>query len=466
MQASRTLRGSGIALSVLAAACSSAGGPSTSTDASSRGDGAATDGSAHATHDASPRDAKRRDAPPADAGADRSAQPVDAAADVAKDVAFVPAAHTLLQIPDNGGPVLAHPKLVTVTYADDPQRAFVEQLGAYLVTSPWLATVGAEYGVGLGTSANVELPGPAPAAIDDAEIQALVEALVRAGTAPDSDASVTARELPPETDGGIGDAGPDAWDGGGDGGPPVQMPEVVYMMFFPATTALTVGGSLICDVSGGGYHFQTSLASGGQAFAYGVITECPMSQTSDLVQSVSHELIEAATDPSQADLAYAITNLLDPWSYFGGEVGDLCSLLSPQWSEGGFSGIQRVYSDKAAAAGGDPCLPEPGPYYGTTVIPSTARLVAPGSSVTYDITGWSNAPVASWYLASELYISSPSTFQPTFTVDAMQLNNGGHATMTVAVPAGSPSGSYALGLVYSSMTEADYTTQLVEVYVQ
>jgi len=105
MQASRTLRGSGIALAVLVAACSSASGRATSADASSRGDGAATDGSAHATHDASPRDAKRRDAPPADAGADGIAQPTDAGEDVAEDVAFVPAAQAFPITPSNSAEI-------------------------------------------------------------------------------------------------------------------------------------------------------------------------------------------------------------------------------------------------------------------------------------------------------------------------------------------------------------------------
>ena len=79
------------------------------------------------------------------------------ASDAGED-AFVPAAHTLPIIPDEEGPELTHPLLVSVTYANDPQPAFVEQLGAYLVTSPWLTAVGPEYGIAHGTHENVELP--------------------------------------------------------------------------------------------------------------------------------------------------------------------------------------------------------------------------------------------------------------------------------------------------------------------
>ena len=377
---------------------------------------------------------------------------------------FVAAPHTLPTIPDQGGPVLSHPVLVTVTYANDPQRTFVEQLGAYLVTSPWLTAVGPEYGVGLGTQVNVELPMSAPTTITDAEIQALVESLVVAGTAPDADGGVLAKELPPESDGGF-DAGPDAWDGGGDGGPPVLMPQYIYMMYFPPTTAVLSQGELICDFSGGGYHFQTSLATRGQAFAYAVVTECPSSTQEELVQTSSHEFIEASTDPSQGDLAYSITDLYDPYSYFGGEVGDLCSLLSPQWSEGGFNGIQRVYSDKSVAAGGDPCLPSSAPYFGTNVVPATAKEVTPGGQAVFAITGWSSAPVTDWELSAAVYIASPVSFAPGLNVSTSTLNNGGAATLTVDIPAGAGSGTYALILLFSAYSQTDYTSSLLEIYV-
>jgi hypothetical protein len=379
------------------------------------------------------------------------------------DGPFVTAPHSLPTIPANGGPVFSHPLLVTVTYANDPERSFVEGLGAYLPTSPWLSAVGAEYGVGLGSSANVELPGDAPATISDSEIQALVESLVSAGTAPDPEAGVLARQLFPSSDGGPVDAGPDVSDGGGDGASSVEIPRAIYMMYFPRTTEVTLEGSSLCEVSGGGYHFQTALASHGQAFSYAVITRC--STRAELVQSASHEFIEAATDPSAGDPAFSITDPLDPWSYFGGEVGDLCSLLQPQWTEGGYSGIQRVYSNASAAAGGDPCLPSSSPYYGTSLNPSEGLAIFAGSKATVAITGWSTGPVEDWTVSAVNYIASPLGFAPVFEVPTTTMNNGGTATLTVSVPAGSQSGSFALGLLYSLKSPTEYTSSLVEVYV-
>jgi hypothetical protein len=422
----------------------------------------ATDGASDAAKDAATDGAR-------DGGVD--AATLDATADGPRDASdageagFVAAAHTLPIIPDQGGPELTHPLLVTVTYANDAQRSFVEQLGAYLMTSPWIAAVGPEYGIAQGTHLNVELPMSAPASITGTEIQSLVASLVHAGTLPDSDAGVVAREVRLNVDGGLADAGPDAWDGGGDGGPPVRMPQIIYMMYFPPSTAITLEGTPLCGTTGGGYHYQTPLSSYGQAFSFAVVTECPGSSQAELVQVTSHELIEAATDPSQGDFAYSISDVYDPWSYFGGEVGDLCSLLSPQWSEGGYSGIQRVYSDTAAAAGGDPCLPAPEPYYGTTLAPGTAVPIASGGMVSFDFTGWSSAPVADWSLSAAPYISSPPSFTPQFQISTMTLNNGGTGTITISVPAGAAPGSYAFATFYSYYSETDYTTSLIEVYV-
>ncbi|HEX3343789.1 MAG TPA: hypothetical protein VHS09_04415, partial [Polyangiaceae bacterium] len=164
--------------------------------------------------------------PPADAGAERvadaghpdSAPPVEAGP-------FVEAPHSGPVITPNGGPVLANPLLVTITYADDMDRATEEALGAFMVESSWLTTVGKEYGVGAGTSANVELTQTSPMTIDDSGIQSLVASLITAGTAPD-----------PRADGGAESTG------------------AVYMIYFPTTTGVTIDGSTLCQISGGGYH--------------------------------------------------------------------------------------------------------------------------------------------------------------------------------------------------------------------
>src|SRR5208282_5362572 len=65
--------------------------------------------------------------------------------------AFSVAAHSEANVPDNGGPVIAAPVLVSITYSDDSNRATEEAFDAFIVTSNWLATVGPEYRIGAGT---------------------------------------------------------------------------------------------------------------------------------------------------------------------------------------------------------------------------------------------------------------------------------------------------------------------------
>ncbi len=420
-----------------------------------------------------------------------SGRPQDAT--VGAEAAFTEAPHALPVIPFNGGPVLAHPTLVTITYSDDPDRAYDEALGAFLVQSSWLATVGKEYGVGLGQQQVVEL-GPSPAQIDDAAIQALILSLIQSGTLPDLDGGAPVPSPDSFLDSGSEDAAPAeggpvdagladgaASEAGFDGGAPgdagavdaldaqaeALLPPLVYMIYFPSATNVTVAGEALCQYSGGGYHYQIEQTLGGQTFAYAVISACPgQGAAHELLQAAaSHELIEACTDPAWSGPAYALQDTTSPWSLFGGEVGDMCSFVAPAWSEGSYDALQRVYSNASAQDGGVPCVPSSGPYYATDVEPQSYVPVAAGQSTTFDVTGWSTAPVSDWVLTAVPYISSPSTFQPFVSVAASMLNNGQKTTLTVGIPVGTASQSYALVLLESSQSQNDYTASLVGVYV-
>ncbi len=303
--------------------------------------------------DASAPDSSPPDGAPAADAAPETSSPGDAPS----DGPFHEAPHAFAAVPNGGGPILAHPTLVTITYADDPQRPFAESLGAYLVQSPWLTAVGAEYGVGLGTHVSVELKDDAPSSIDDTAIQKLVESLIVAGTAPaPSGGTVVPTWTAPPT----GDAGsPGGDDGGSDAGADAEagastavLIPAVYMLYVPTSTTETVDGMKLCDWSGGGYHSQSQGSFHGQTFSYAVVSQCPNSGgLVGLQQAVSHELIEACTDPSPTAPAYKITDSYSVWSALGGEVGDLCALIEPQWSEEGtpgFSACTRTRRRRAA----------------------------------------------------------------------------------------------------------------------
>jgi hypothetical protein len=418
------LRGAACAAALLLAAC---GGVATGgAPASDAGGDSPETADVFVPHDAASEDA------PHDAGLHDAPQVPEAGP-------FVEAPHSEPVITSNGGPVLANPLLVTITYSDDTNRATEEALGAFMVKSTWLATVGKEYGVGLGTSANVELPATSPGTIDDTGIQSLIASLITAGTAPD-----------PVADGGAQSAG------------------AAYMIYFPTTTNITVGGSTLCEISGGGYHYESEVNANGHSFAYAVVSPCPglpAPPPENIVWAASHEFIESATDPYFISApGYVILDPSQAWGSIGGEVGDLCTYVLPQWTEGSYTYLQRVYSNASAASGGDPCIPSPAAYFGTDIEPQTFVPVAAGKTATFQVKGWSTADVGAWSIST---YAAP--VQGTATVNATlgtnMLANGETTTLTVEMPAGTAAQTYVDIYVTSQGTGTAYTTALGGVYV-
>jgi hypothetical protein len=352
---------------------------------------------------------------------------------------FVEAPHAAFpQIPANGGPVLAAPKLVTITFAGYSQDAAMKSFGDWIVGSSWLSTTGKEYGVGPGThAAHVVLNMAAPTQPSDLDTQALLEQKLQDGTLPSADV----------------DAGADGGAGAG---------EYLYMLFYPpGTTAgsFLAGPSTCLDEGGGhflgGYHWETQ--SGPYHVAYAVIPTCSNGQTvegaSDLEISGSHELIEGATDPfPYTNTGYGLTDPADPWSFTGGEVADPCEEKTT--TESGFA-VQRVWSNAAAKAGGPPCIPVPPGevLYDVSPSPNKTQLVAAGASVTFTLTGFSTAAVPPWNLQAWV---GQSTFQPKLDLSSMKIDNGGTATLKVTVPAHTASMGFADIFVTSWRSATDF----------
>ncbi|HEY8088244.1 MAG TPA: hypothetical protein VIF09_10375 [Polyangiaceae bacterium] len=355
----------------------------------------------------------------------------------------IDAGHALPLIPDNGGPVLSSPLLVTITYANDVNRTFEEALGAFMPTSSWLGAA-KEYGVGPGTSAKVELPGNAPATIDDATIQTTILGLITAGTAPDPLA-----------------------DGGGAAG---AFSQAVYIFYVPSTTTVTVQGSTLCQISAGGYHYESSAQVNGHTIAYAVVSQCgqglPVQAPQDLVWGASHEFVEACTDPYPLSApGYAMLDPNEPWASIGGEVGDLCTFVFPQATEGTYTALQRVYSNASVKAGGDPCEPATLPYFAAAVAPEQWVNVAAGQSTTFQLTGWSTSSVPAWSLQATPY-AAQGTGTPSVVLGTSTLAAGQSTTLQVTVPSGTASGTAFYIYVDSIASSQDYTMALAGVYVQ
>jgi hypothetical protein len=287
--------------------------------------------------------------------------------------------------------------------------------------SQWLPTVGADYGVGVGTHlAAVTLGFAAPAHTTETAVGQLLLDLILDGG------------LPP----------PALPDGGGN-------PMAVYMVQLPASSSVTFGGGPVCGSVGdgtsiGGFHWS---ASGDHLkFPFAVVPSCPGETADEITEAASHELIEAATDPFPNN-GWILADG-SPWSYLPGEVGDLCNL---ETTVEGTTTLQRIYSNSAAQSGGSPCVPAPAsPYYGVTASPSTATVAA-GNNHDFKLQAWSQAATPAWHLGwSEL-----GDFDARPSLDVTSVGNGDVATLTLSVPAGATSGSQVVILVYSFANPTD-----------
>lgn len=85
---------------------------------------------------------------------------------------FVAANHPpVLEFKNQGGPTLAHPSLVTVTWPGDPLASFAQTFDAWLATSQYLADGLREYGIASAAHAGAFVfADAAPASIDADEI--------------------------------------------------------------------------------------------------------------------------------------------------------------------------------------------------------------------------------------------------------------------------------------------------------
>jgi hypothetical protein len=165
------------------------------------------------------------------------------------------------------------------------------------------------------------------------------------------------------------------------------------------------------------------LREGGGAdvpFAYAVIARCPplgsRSTIDDLTIAVSHEMIEASTDPFvQTNTAYDFVDPSNAAWLFGftsdplGEVADLCVYDSGDGLLDQYT-VTRSWSNRAAASGLDPCVPSSGTYYGAAPIVqdsvsingilATGLSIPVGGSKTVDVHLFSAAPTAAWFVTA------------------------------------------------------------------
>ena len=337
------------------------------------------------------------------------------------------------QCVSSGGPVLASPRFVPVFFGDD-DPAFVAQVEDFLAkvggTNYWKAAV-SEYGVGPGVStAGVHLTETAPTNLSDGQIRAWLEGKLNSD----------------------------------DPAFPVADKNTLYVLHYTAGTSISLpggGGAESSCVQFGGYHGEARLNSlhGGISVAYAVIPRCGNFDGLTGIDAVtgagSHELAEAVTDP-YPDSNTAYQNVDDDHIYWiyavgGGEVGDMCAQNLDSFTK--FDElpyvVQRIWSNKAALAGHDPCQPElPNEIYFNSAPVLTDQLnfsffgntkgvkIPSGMSKTIDLQLFSEGPVGKpWTVSVEdtnQFDGSGATPRWTFALDKKTGLNGDtiHVTIT------------------------------------
>jgi hypothetical protein len=320
---------------------------------------------------------------------------------------FMSAPHAPLVMKDHGGEVLKTPALVTITFSDFDSTDYVQTFGDWLVTSDYFTSAMKEYGVGAGVHLKkVVLYDPPPG--DDKELNALLQAHMANGALPS----------------------------------PADNPEAVYMVYYKKGQ-FKDGGSL-CGYYDG-YHSWDVFQ--GNRYVYAIIGECD-----GMINTVSHEFAEAATDPFNA---WYIDGASDDPSHWvsDDELGDLCEYF-PSVMVDGYP-VARLYSNAAAKANQDPCLPLPAGgevFKNVDPQPATIQTVARGQSTTFKLTGWSTAPTPPWKLIMDhatYYPNNKGAFKATATLSKNIVGNGETVELTVGVPTTAKPGELGMIGIYS-----------------
>jgi hypothetical protein len=436
---------------------------------------------AGAKPDASRPDASRPDSSRADVSQVDATQTPDAPAmiDAGLDAALTTYPSFLPNVPQvvsAGGPVIAAPLFIPVIFSPtgnaDPYASQIAAFVAAVATSDYWKAVGADYGVGAATaSPPIVLDESLPATLQDQQLQ--VWLANRIGTDPRFGA----------LGGSVFDAGPfdagavDATAPLSDAASKLASPptNAVYVLFTREGTTLELqGGSSCADTAGGfnGYHNSFTYKPSGATVVYAAVPRCsdllgppmPLTGFDAVSATATHELAEAATDPMpNHDTAY---KHVDEAHYFweevfgGGEVGDLCRELPQaffQPSEPALSSywVQRIWSNSAAAAGHDPCVPAlpltEEPYYFNSVPELTSTSVAwNGQNLqTLALTATRNVPTT---FTLDLF-SDATTDGQEWTVmaeDAMTAMTGAPGDLTFSPPSVKGANGYKVTLTVTS----------------
>jgi len=307
-----------------------------------------------------------------------------------------PAMHgPMPQVTYQGGGVLTSPEVVTVTFPGDTLAKQLEEFDDGITQTCYWDTIRAGYCESSGSNCVGRGTVPAKPHVE------MTTAPATSYTDSSSGGSSTiATYIQQQVSSGVF---------------PAPTANTIYVLWFPASTTISLDGQTSCQVFGG-YHNSTSVTPPGGSntvVSYAVLPRCQNS-IDYLTFAASHEIAEASTDPhvgeNQIGFYLPMNNLDDlAWDLVpgGGEIGDLCvdftGLNQDQTKATGPNGttwtVERLWSNANAAAGLDPCVPMPSNETYFNIAPPTGMStiqLAVGATATYTATAYSSGPMNAW----------------------------------------------------------------------
>jgi hypothetical protein len=218
----------------------------------------------------------------------------------------------------------------------------------------------------------------------------------------------------------------------------------IFVLYYPAATMISLGTATSCT-DFNGYHAGVALGTGAVA-NYVVIPRCAPgtgeTQTDELTGVLSSLVVSAATDPipslTPTTTGFASFDALHlAFGVYGGEVGTAspCETLDTVTPAGLPHAIVRTWSNVAASAYMDPCVPAPtGPYFiGVPVATSDSVTVPLGKTVTVDVQLLSSAKTSGPWTVKTASAEGSTSF--TYSVAPATGVNGDTLKLTITAPA-------------------------------
>jgi hypothetical protein len=354
-----------------------------------------------------------------DAAMADAASVVDASMDV-----FVTAAHpNAPTVVKSSGSVLTTPKVVVVTFDSEPLAAQVEAFAQAVGASAYWSATTSEYGVGAAQYAGaVHVASPPETTISQTALEAWLASQLD-GTHPE-------------------------W--------PTADASTIYTIVYPLFDGIEVDDVAPCEGSPA-YHGQITLGS--IQVPYAAINRCDprfgLSGIDYVTAGLSHEWIEASTDPFYfTSPAYqSPAAQYNDWMFAtGGELADMCTTTNSVYFQPPDLPytVQRSWSNAAALAGHDPCVPAPMGAYFTSAPVMTDTLhgssggqaftsegvhVGLGQSVSIPVELFSDAETnATWSVVAQAVPAASLSFM----WDATSGQNGDVLNLTVTRNADDP----------------------------